>query len=90
MAAERHPVLHCFVTGRSEVDFRRKLIFHLLGLQIGFVSAYTIFVAQNLQAFVLAVSHCKTYIPLQIMIFGQLIIFLRAYPLGSVCVLMKK
>ena len=44
--------------------------------QIGFVSAYTIFVAENLQGFILAASRCTTYIPVQYLILMQLIIFL--------------
>ncbi|KAK4685254.1 solute carrier family 36 (proton-coupled amino acid transporter), partial [Tremellales sp. Uapishka_1] len=44
--------------------------------QIGFVAAYTIFIAENLQAFVLAVSDCKTYIQIRWLIFAQLIVFL--------------
>ncbi|WWC88877.1 uncharacterized protein L201_003792 [Kwoniella dendrophila CBS 6074] len=44
--------------------------------QIGFVAAYTIFIAENLQAFFMAVTDCKTYIPVRWLIFGQLIVFL--------------
>ncbi|KLJ07989.1 hypothetical protein EMPG_09986 [Blastomyces silverae] len=44
--------------------------------QLGFVSAYIVFVSQNLQAFVLAVSKCKTYIDIKFMILIQLIVFL--------------
>ncbi|KAI5450432.1 hypothetical protein NCC49_003055 [Naganishia albida] len=44
--------------------------------QIGFVAAYTIFVAENLQAFVLAVSNCKTFIATKWLIAAQLIIVL--------------
>jgi len=44
--------------------------------QIGFVAAYTIFVAENLQGFILAASRCATYIPVQYLILIQLIIFL--------------
>ena len=44
--------------------------------QIGFVAAYTIFVAQNLQAFVMAVTGCKKFLPVQYFIIFQLIIFL--------------
>ncbi len=38
--------------------------------------AYTIFIAENLQAFILAVTDCKTYIATRYLIFAQLIIFL--------------
>ncbi|KAG1726718.1 amino acid transporter [Suillus paluster] len=44
--------------------------------QIGFVSAYTIFVAENLKAFVLAVTKCETDWSVQYFILMQLVIFL--------------
>ncbi|KAJ9105499.1 hypothetical protein QFC21_001870 [Naganishia friedmannii] len=44
--------------------------------QIGFVAAYTIFVAENLQAFVLAVTNCKTFIATKWLIAAQLVIVL--------------
>ena len=44
--------------------------------QLGFVAAYTVFVAQNMQAFILAVSHCKTLVPIAYLIMAQLIAFL--------------
>jgi len=44
--------------------------------QIGFVSAYTIFVAENLRAFVMAVTDCMKIIPVQYFILMQLVIFL--------------
>lgn len=44
--------------------------------QLGFVCAYTIFVSQNLQAFVLAITNCVKFIPVQYLILLQLIIFL--------------
>ena len=44
--------------------------------QIGFVSAYIVFTAENLQAFILAVSHCRTWIDIKFMVLMQLIIFL--------------
>ncbi|TFY78598.1 hypothetical protein EWM64_g5412 [Hericium alpestre] len=44
--------------------------------QIGFVSAYTIFIAESLQAFVAAVTHCATIMPVIYLIFIQLLIFL--------------
>ncbi|KAG6902826.1 hypothetical protein C0995_010711 [Termitomyces sp. Mi166 len=43
--------------------------------QIGFVAAYTIFVAENFQAFVMGVTHCLKLIPMQYFILLQLIIF---------------
>ena len=44
--------------------------------QIGFVSAYIVFTSENLQAFILAVSDCRTWIDIKYMILMQLIIFL--------------
>lgn len=44
--------------------------------QLGFVSAYTVFTAANLQAFVLAVSKCKSFIDIKFMVLLQIIIFL--------------
>ncbi|KAG0150494.1 hypothetical protein CROQUDRAFT_652419 [Cronartium quercuum f. sp. fusiforme G11] len=44
--------------------------------QLGFVAAYTIFIAENLQAFVLAITDCKMLIPIYVLIFGQLIAYL--------------
>ena len=44
--------------------------------QIGFVSAYIVFTAESMQAFVLAVSKCQTFIDIKFMILMQLVIFL--------------
>jgi solute carrier family 36 (proton-coupled amino acid transporter) len=44
--------------------------------QIGFVSAYTIFVAENLQAFIMAATRCATFIPVPYLIVIQLVVFL--------------
>ncbi|ERF76548.1 hypothetical protein EPUS_05821 [Endocarpon pusillum Z07020] len=44
--------------------------------QIGFVSAYIVFTSENLQAFILAVSKCRTYINIKWMVLMQLVIFL--------------
>lgn len=44
--------------------------------QMGFVSAYIVFTAKNLQAFVAAVSHCRTWIDIKYMILIELIVFL--------------
>ena len=43
---------------------------------MGFASAYIVFVSENLQAFVLAVTRCKTNVDIKVMIFLQLLIFL--------------
>lgn len=44
--------------------------------QLGFVCAYTIFVSENLQAFVLAITDCLRLVPIQYLILIQLVIFL--------------
>ncbi|EPS43102.1 hypothetical protein H072_2878 [Dactylellina haptotyla CBS 200.50] len=44
--------------------------------QIGFASAYMVFVSENLQAFILAVSDCKTKIEIRWLILMQMIVFL--------------
>jgi solute carrier family 36 (proton-coupled amino acid transporter) len=44
--------------------------------QVGFVAAYIVFTSENLQAFVLAVSNCKSFIDIKFMVLMQLIIFL--------------
>ncbi|EFY89949.1 amino acid transporter, putative [Metarhizium acridum CQMa 102] len=44
--------------------------------QIGFVAAYTVFTAQNLQAFIHAVSDCKASITIPLLILTQTAIFL--------------
>ncbi|KAL8731352.1 MAG: hypothetical protein Q9166_003444 [cf. Caloplaca sp. 2 TL-2023] len=55
----------------------RTLILSSVALsQIGFVSAYIVFTSENLQAFILAVSNCRTWIDIKFMVLMQLIIFL--------------
>ena len=55
----------------------RALILSSVALsQIGFVSAYIVFTSENLQAFVLAVSRCRSFIDIKLMVLMQLIIFL--------------
>ncbi|KZV65557.1 hypothetical protein PENSPDRAFT_655685 [Peniophora sp. CONT] len=44
--------------------------------QIGFVSAYTIFVAENLQSFVLGVTNCEKLVPIAYLILIQLVVLL--------------
>ncbi|KAF2720296.1 hypothetical protein K431DRAFT_271056 [Polychaeton citri CBS 116435] len=56
--------------------FRNLINFSLVISQIGFASAYIVFVSENLQAFVLAVSKCKEYISIVWMILLQMVIFL--------------
>lgn len=55
---------------------RAVILFSIVLSQVGFVSAYTVFTAENLQAFVLAVSDCKTFIDIKYLILMQLAIFL--------------
>ncbi|KAI1501108.1 transmembrane amino acid transporter protein-domain-containing protein [Biscogniauxia marginata] len=58
-------------------EWMRKLIlFSIVVSQIGFVAAYVVFTAENLQAFILAVSDCTTYINITWLIVMQMIIFL--------------
>ena len=57
--------------------FMRDLILASIALsQIGFVAAYIVFTSENLQAFVLAVSNCRTWIDIKIMVLMQIAIFL--------------
>ncbi|KAH6840905.1 transmembrane amino acid transporter protein-domain-containing protein [Chaetomium sp. MPI-CAGE-AT-0009] len=44
--------------------------------QLGFVAAYIVFTSQNLQAFILAVTDCKTLIPVTWLIIMQMVVFL--------------
>ena len=56
--------------------FRNLINFSLVVSQIGFASAYIVFVSENLQAFILAVSKCATTIPIGYVILMQMVIFL--------------
>ncbi|KAG9102470.1 neutral amino acid transporter [Ceratobasidium sp. 370] len=55
---------------------RRLILSSIVISQLGFVSAYLIFVAENLQAFILAVSKCAHLVSTTKLIFVQLLIFL--------------
>lgn len=44
--------------------------------QIGFVSAYIVFTAESMQAFILAVSKCRAWIDIKFMVLMQLVVFL--------------
>ncbi|RAH74249.1 putative amino acid transporter [Aspergillus aculeatinus CBS 121060] len=55
---------------------RRIILGSIVLSQLGFVSAYIVFTAENLQAFVLAVSNCKSFIDIKFMVLLQLVIFL--------------
>jgi len=55
---------------------RALILLSIVLSQIGFVSAYIVFTSENLQAFILAVSNCRTWIDIKFMVLMQLIIFL--------------
>jgi len=55
---------------------RRIILGSIVLSQLGFVSAYIVFTSANLQAFILAVSNCKTFIDIKFMVLMQLIVFL--------------
>ncbi|KAI1820613.1 transmembrane amino acid transporter protein-domain-containing protein [Xylaria intraflava] len=55
---------------------RRLILGSIVLSQMGFVAAYTVFTAENLQAFVLAVSNCSTNIQIALFILLQMLIFL--------------
>ncbi|CAK9780712.1 hypothetical protein CC85DRAFT_264664 [Cutaneotrichosporon oleaginosum] len=55
---------------------RITILFSITVSQIGFVAAYTIFIAENLRAFILAVTDCKTDVSTSTLIFAQLFLFL--------------
>lgn len=55
---------------------RNLILFSIVVSQIGFVAAYIVFVSENLQAFILAVSDCQTHIQVKWLILMQMVIFL--------------
>lgn len=55
---------------------RTTILFSIVISQIGFVAAYIVFTSENLQAFILAVSHCNTKIEIPYLILMQMLIFL--------------
>lgn len=55
---------------------RTMILFSIVLSQVGFVSAYIVFTSENMQAFVLAVSKCKSFIDIKFMVMMQLVIFL--------------
>lgn len=57
-------------------NMRRIILSSIVLSQLGFVSAYIVFTAENLQAFVQAVSNCKSFIDIKFMVLMQLVIFL--------------
>lgn len=56
--------------------FRNLILVSIVISQIGFCSAYIIFVSENLQAFVMGVTHCAQVIGVQWFILIQAIIFM--------------
>ena len=57
-------------------SMRNLILTSIVLSQIGFVAAYIVFTSENLQAFIMAVSHCRTWIDIKWMVLMQLIIFL--------------
>ncbi|KAF8862858.1 hypothetical protein BDZ45DRAFT_702713 [Acephala macrosclerotiorum] len=55
---------------------RNVILFSIVISQIGFVAAYIVFTSENLQAFILAVTDCKTHIDVPWLILMQMVIFL--------------
>jgi proton-coupled amino acid transporter len=55
---------------------RNLILFSIVISQIGFVAAYIVFTSENLQAFILAVSDCKTLIEIKWLIIMQMVVFL--------------
>lgn len=55
---------------------RKLILLSIVVSQVGFVSAYIVFVSQNLQAVILAVSDCQTNISITWLILMQMLIFL--------------
>lgn len=55
---------------------RIAILFSITISQIGFTCAYLIFVASNLQAFIMAITQCATYVGILYLILAQLVVFL--------------
>ncbi|KAK0635209.1 transmembrane amino acid transporter protein-domain-containing protein [Bombardia bombarda] len=55
---------------------RQLILTSIVVSQIGFVAAYIVFTSENLQAFILAVTDCKTQIPITWLIIMQMVVFL--------------
>lgn len=63
--------------GQLYGNYMRVVILASVALsQVGFVAAYIVFTAENLQAFVAAVSKCRTWIDIKFLILLELIVFL--------------
>ena len=57
-------------------SMRAMILFSVALSQIGFVAAYIVFTAENLQAFIIAVSKCQTWVDIKLLVLMQLIVFL--------------
>lgn len=55
---------------------RNAILTSIVVSQLGFVAAYTVFVAENTQSLILSVSQCRTHISTGMLIFIQCLIFL--------------
>jgi proton-coupled amino acid transporter len=55
---------------------RNLILASLVLSQVGFVAAYIVFTSENLQAFILAVSKCVTWIEIKYLVMMQLVIFI--------------
>ncbi|KAJ7592845.1 vacuolar amino acid transporter 4 [Mycena floridula] len=55
---------------------RNLILSSIVVSQIGFVGAYIIFVAENLQALIMGITHCAKLVSIQYLILVQLIVFL--------------
>ncbi|KAL1304669.1 hypothetical protein AAFC00_003628 [Neodothiora populina] len=56
--------------------FRNLINFSLVVSQIGFAAAYIVFVGENLQAFISAVTKCRTFVDIKWLILLQIVIFM--------------
>lgn len=57
-------------------QMRFAILFSIVISQLGFTCAYLIFVASSLQAFIMTVTNCTTYISTLRLILAQLVVFL--------------
>ncbi|WFD44036.1 hypothetical protein MPSI1_002701 [Malassezia psittaci] len=55
---------------------RTAILFSIVFSQLGFVAAYTVFIAENTQSFVLSMTECRTQLSIGFLIFLQCLIFL--------------
>ena len=55
---------------------RALILFSIVISQIGFVATYIVFTAENLQAFLVAISNCRLGLGIKLLVFVQLVVFL--------------